>query len=253
MSTAFETDGTLRSRYECKYLVPTALLPALREFFSTFLELDGHARRAPQGAYTITSLYLDSPRLVLYRDTLDGAKNRFKLRLRTYADGPGDDVFCEVKKRMDGVIYKRRARVARERAQAFLAGDAFAIERASPSRDAAEFGMLARRIVAGPTLRVRYRREAFESTGADPVRVTFDTELAYALSPSGELSGSVGDWLSTPLTDPILEIKFTNTYPAWLSELARRFDLRRRSIAKYVVCVNAAKRDPSGDLRFLVG
>jgi len=251
MPPPLDTDGTLRSRYECKYLVPNERLAALRDFFSSFLVHDAHARRSPEQRYVVTSLYLDSPRLVLYQGTLDGAKNRHKLRLRTYADGADEPVFCEVKKRMDGVIYKRRAKVARAAVESFLAGDAFALERASPSPDAREFGLLSRAIMAGPTLRVRYQREAFESTGADPVRVTFDTELAYAHSPDGELSCSDVEWFGTPLTDPILEVKFTNTYPAWLAELVRRFGLYRRSVAKYVVCVNAAKRRPNADLRFL--
>jgi SPX domain protein involved in polyphosphate accumulation len=120
MSKVFHSDGTLRSRFECKYVVEPSELPALREFFSTFMEQDANTSNRPLSAtggraYTVSSLYLDSPRLALYQDTVDGAKNRFKLRLRTYDDAPGSPVFCEVKKRMDGVIYKRRAPVSRAR------------------------------------------------------------------------------------------------------------------------------------------
>jgi hypothetical protein len=251
MTPPLDTDGTLRSRYECKYLVPEALLPELRSFIASFMVHDAHALSADDRRYVVTSLYLDSPRFVLYQDTLDGAKNRHKLRLRTYADGAAAPVFCEVKKRMDGVIYKRRAKVTRAAAQSFLAGDGFALERATPVADTREFGLLARAILAEPALRVRYRREAFESTGPDPVRVTFDTQLTWAPSPRGELDGGTSEWFGTPLTDPILEVKFTNTFPGWLADMVRRFGLHRRSVAKYVVCVNAARRRPSGDLRFI--
>jgi hypothetical protein len=251
MTPALDTDGTLRSRYECKYLVPAESLPALRSYFASFMAHDAHALRTPDRRYVVTSLYLDSPRLVLYQGTLDGAKNRHKLRLRTYADGADAPVYCEVKKRMNGVIYKRRAKVPRAAAQSFLAGDGFALERAAPVADTREFALLARAILAEPALRVRYMREAFESTGPDPVRVTFDTDLAWAPSPRGELEGAGGEWFGTPLTDPILEVKFTNTFPAWLAEMVRRFGLSRRSVAKYVVCVNAARRRPCGDLRFV--
>ncbi|QDU83823.1 VTC domain protein [Planctomycetes bacterium Pla163] len=255
MSKVFHSDGTLRSRFECKYVVEPSELPALREFFSTFMEQDENTSNRPLSAtggraYTVSSLYLDSPRLALYQDTVDGAKNRFKLRLRTYDDAPESPVFCEVKKRMDGVIYKRRAPVSRTAVAAFLDGEQYALERESDTVDAAEFSMLTRRLIARPTLRVHYQREAWESRGADPVRVTFDTELRYADSPNGELSCEDGDWRQTYLTNPILEIKFTNTFPGWLGNLARRFGLVRRSVAKYVICVNAARRTEIGALRY---
>lgn len=255
MAPTPSTDGTLRSRYECKYVVPEELLAPLRSFFATFLVLDEHAGEGTDehGAYTVSSLYLDSPRLALYQDTVDGAKNRYKLRLRTYDDDPASPVFCEVKKRMDGIIYKRRAPVSRAEADAFLDGDQFALERASSDADVAEFALLARQNLARPTLRVRYLREAWESRGADPVRVTFDTALTYADSPGGEMSCVDGDWRTTRMTKPIVEIKFTNNFPAWLADLARRFGLVRRSVAKYVICVNAARRTEIGPLRYRAG
>jgi len=255
MSSAPAADGTLRSRFECKYVVEPCELPRLRAFLATFLEPDRHGGvdEDGHGAYTVSSLYLDSPRLALYQDTVDGAKNRYKLRLRTYDDDPASRVFCEVKKRIDGVIYKRRVGVERGVVDAFLGGDQFALERASSDQDAAEFALLARRNLAGPTLRVRYLREAWESRGADPVRVTFDTKLCYADSPQGEMSCVDGDWRGTYLDNPIVEIKFTNRFPGWLADLARRFGLVRRSVAKYVICVNAARRTEIGPLRYRAG
>lgn len=252
MTPAPHTDGTLRSRFECKYVVPENLLQPLREHFRTFCALDEHAGvdEDGHGSYTVSSLYFDSPRLTLYRNTVDGAKNRYKLRLRTYGDEPDSPVFCEVKKRMDGVIYKRRAPVSRAAAAAFVEGDQFALERASDAADVAEFALLARRNLAQPTLRVRYLREAWESRGADPVRVTFDTVLRYADSPCGELSCIDGEWRTTRMLKPIVEIKFTNNFPLWLADLARRFALVRRSVAKYVICVNAARRTEIGPLRY---
>ncbi|MEZ5980131.1 MAG: polyphosphate polymerase domain-containing protein [Planctomycetota bacterium] len=245
-------DGTLRSRYECKYVVEEALLEPLRSTLRTFLAPDAYSAQRPDGRYRISSLYLDSPRLALYRDTVDGKKNRFKLRLRCYDDG-ATPVFCEVKKRMDGIVYKRRSAVPRDAVRAFLDGDLFAAERAADDDDAREFSLLARTIVARPTVRVRYWREAYESTGADPVRVTFDTDLDYACSPAGELSVEDGEWGPTSLAKPILEIKFTNTFPVWLADVARRFGLVRTSVAKYVLCLGAARRSPLGASLYQAG
>ena len=56
------------------------------------------------GSDTITSLYLDSSALHLYRQTVQGIKNRFKLRIRFYDDNPGNPAFLEIKRRVTDVI-----------------------------------------------------------------------------------------------------------------------------------------------------
>ena len=40
----------------------------------------------------------------------------------------------------------------------------------------------------------------------------------------------------------VLEVKFTSTFPRWVADLIRRFDLQRRSVPKYVLCLSAEAR-----------
>ena len=42
----------------------------------------------------------------------------------------------------------------------------------------------------------------------------------------------------------ILELKFTDRFPRWMRLMIRTFDLQRRSMAKYVVCVRRMTRSP---------
>ena len=83
-----------------------------------------NTRIAPQGnSYRICSLYIDSPQLFLYNQTVLGEKNRFKLRIRFYDDDPAHPAFLEIKRRVTDVILKetrrghsgRRAAFARRR------------------------------------------------------------------------------------------------------------------------------------------
>jgi SPX domain protein involved in polyphosphate accumulation len=67
-------------------------------------------------------LYLDSDSLKLYRTTINGDKNRYKLRLRYYEDRPDAPVFFEIKRRMNNIIMKQRGGVRRELVHAILAG-----------------------------------------------------------------------------------------------------------------------------------
>lgn len=250
-----DRDRTLTSRYECKYLIPRARVPALRRFLDPFMGPDRFAARHADHRYPICSLYLDGPDLALYRSTVRGLKNRFKLRVRTYSDDPRSPVFFEIKKRIDAVVRKSRAPLDRRRARRLLSPRPSGLRRApqvlAPAIE--EFCHQCRCVVARPVLKIRYTREAYESKGGDPVRITFDRELMYAVPRRFDLAHDAGDWRRTPLEGVILEIKFTDHCPGWVGEMIRVFQLQKRSVAKYVLSVDACRALDSGGGRRLVG
>ncbi len=231
-------DKTLTSRFELKYWLHPSLVPQLRNAIAPFTNLDAFAARLPNNRYTITSLYLDSPALDLHRATIEGYRNRFKLRVRYYDDKPSDPVFFEIKKRAEGVILKRRARATREAALAYLRGDASAVH--GVSSDLEEFLQTASSMRAGPAVRVRYDREAYESSTGDPVRITMDTSLMYASSNHQQLSAHGPGWTPCPSKGVVLEIKFTDTCPYWVMDTVKALRLERTSVAKYVLCIDDA-------------
>jgi hypothetical protein len=233
------TDETLLSRVECKYLVSREQQAGIREFIQPFVFPDRFARDHADGRYPVSSLYLDSPNLALYQSTAQGLKNRFKLRIRTYSDAPSDPTFFEVKKRMNGIVYKFREAVSREEAVDLL--DRTSLE-APTDTDLSKFISLRELHGAEPLMRVKYMREAYVSQNADPVRITFDDELQGAVTLDPELSHESGDWITVPMDHTILEVKFTNLYPSWVGKLVQEFQLERTSVPKYVLCVEEANR-----------
>jgi hypothetical protein len=78
-------------------------------------------------------------------------------------------------------------------------------------------------------------RQAFEGTSENKVRVTFDRQLAYCVTNKPEVRLGGRGWQRNPFTvgGVILEIKFTNNYPVWLSQMAKYFNLEMRSISKF--------------------
>jgi hypothetical protein len=92
---------------------------------------------------------------------------------------------------------------------------------------------------ARPFLRVRYIREAYESVGGDPLRITLDTDLAWLPTSTADFKLEAEGWIPTPVAGTVLEIKFTDRYPGWVGEMIRAFDLQRRSVAKYVLSVDS--------------
>src|SRR5207237_2622589 len=104
----------MRSRFELKYIIDEPTARGVRDFARSYLQRDEHAVPAMGHAYPIYSIYLDSPGWSFYNATLQGMKNRYKLRIRYYNDHPKSPVFFEIKWRVQGVILKDRACVNRE-------------------------------------------------------------------------------------------------------------------------------------------
>lgn len=232
-------EPTFFQRYECKYRVTPSVVPEIRRFLRPFATPDTFAARMPDLRYPICSLYLDSADLGLYRQTVGGEKDRFKLRVRTYGDGASDPAFFEVKRKVNSVVHKRRAGLDRETARRLLDGAATSlVAHESKRRDVDYFFYNYRAISARPVLRVRYQREAYEATGHEPVRITLDTELRYAVTFGNDLRHGTGDWRDAGLSDTIVEVKFTERFPWWVEDFVRRFGLNQRSVPKYVLSVD---------------
>src|SRR5512132_1456784 len=97
-------DHAQLQRFELKYLVSEPIARAMRQFVRCYLRPDEFAAESPDFSYAVHSLYLDSPDLCLYGATNGGERNRFKLRVRFYDDGPDAPVFFEIKRRCNESI-----------------------------------------------------------------------------------------------------------------------------------------------------
>lgn len=234
-------EPTFFSRYECKYLVDRLLVPRIREYLRPFTRPDGFAAVDGQNHYPVCSLYLDSGDLRLYMQTVGGEKNRFKLRVRTYSDDPTAPAFFEVKSKVNNIVHKRRAGLPRAKARALLNDGRTAWQlglAGEQLEDVETFIHHVARVAARPVLRVKYLREAYESTGNEPVRVTIDTDLVHAVTLNDDLGHHSGRWVGTPLDDVILEIKFTECFPWWVQDLVRAFGLHQQAVPKYVLSMD---------------
>ncbi len=239
------TDRMLACRFEMKYVIDEIKAAGIVRYIRPFLQMDRYSKLQRGGMYPIVSLYLDSPELRLCRESLTGIKNRFKLRIRSYTDEPEYPRFFEIKRRVNQVIVKSRARVMDANVPILLKGRSLPPQGYTTDMDALnQFQLYGASIHAGPMVLIRYLREAFEGTSEDRVRVTFDRELCYKVTdePQVRLGGS--GWQHNGLTTgyTILEIKFSGRYPAWLSRLVRDFDLEVRPVSKYATSMTQGSR-----------
>jgi SPX domain protein involved in polyphosphate accumulation len=187
----------------------------------------------PGNRYPICSLYLDSSDLRLYQQTVAGEKDRFKLRVRSYSDAPDAPVFLEVKRKQNSIVRKRRVALARNVARDWLRGGIALAAPSAARQDADYFRTHQSLIDARPVVRIRYVREAYVSSGGDPVRITVDTELMHVVTLEDDFGMESTRWLRTPVRGPILELKFTNRFPGWVHELVRCLGLKQQAVPKY--------------------
>lgn len=225
-------------RLELKYQISEEVALGVRDFISTNLEIDEFGATRPNLSYPVHSLYIDSPNLITYQHTINGNKNRFKLRIRFYENRPGAPVYFEIKRRMNNAILKQRGAVKREAVDRVLAGqipDPSEMASSDPRHTAGIQAFVARasEFLARPVAHIAYQREAWMSPRDNSVRVTMDREVLFEPDPTTRLEASMTDPILVFDRRVILELKFTGRFPDWWQELVRVFNLRQSSAAKY--------------------
>ena len=94
---------SVMKRYEMKYLLNSEQTRRFRE------KLQGHMQIDQYGKTSIASLYYDTPNYQLIRSSLEKPVFKEKIRLRSYGLATEDSpVFLEMKRKANGVVYKRR-------------------------------------------------------------------------------------------------------------------------------------------------
>jgi hypothetical protein len=227
-----------RQRFELKYMLDEPTAHAIRDIITTRLELDENGVGKPNYSYPVHSLYLDSPDLYTFWTTINGDKNRFKLRIRFYNDNPNTPVFFEIKRRVNNCILKQRGGVKKEAVARLLQGY-FPAPNDLLSQDpkslvaVQRFLDLTARIGALPQAHVCYLREAYVDPISDNVRITFDREVFTEPRHTPTFNVEMKE-PSRPFGNrTILELKFTDRFPEWLRMLVERFGLMQCGAAKY--------------------
>ena len=232
-------DKLQTSRFEQKYIINEEVALQIRDFVRSYLELDENGVGKPNFSYPVHSLYLDSDELKLYWTTINGDKNRYKLRLRFYNNSPETPVFFEIKRRMNNCIMKQRGGVRRYAVDNLLGGylpqpDHLVSKDPKQMLALQRFCELMQDINAKPKVHIAYLREAYVPHDDNSARLTMDR----AVRSEPELTARLSTQMQQPIhvwgKEIVLELKFTNRFPDWFRELVQVFGLRQCGAAKYV-------------------
>jgi SPX domain protein involved in polyphosphate accumulation len=236
-----------RQRFELKYIINEETALKVRDFVSGELDMDEYSVGRPNYSYPVHSLYIDSDDLRLYWETINGNKNRYKLRLRFYTTNPDAPVFFEIKRRMNNIIMKQRGGVRQEAVAWLLDGqlptEEHLVARNNPKHLVAlqRFCQLMCDMRGKPKVHICYEREAYVSDD-DTVRVTLDRHVMAEENLSSTIKTEMEFPVHRFVKQVILELKFTNRFPNWFRHLVHRFNVMQCGAAKYISSVEGVGR-----------
>lgn len=199
------------------------------------------------GKSTVLSHYPDTSDFRIIRASLDAENYKEKLRVRSYGVPESRDgtVFFEIKKKYDGIVYKRRVGMTYGDAEKF-------IHSGVPPCDMQIARELAYSLryyeMPQPKLLIMCEREAYFSRERADLRMTFDTGIRYEYAASLLSPRSEGKRLLSE-GDVILEIKTGGGMPLWLTSVLDRLRIYPTSFSK----CGAAYRDITDNRNFYTG
>ncbi len=233
------------TRYEIKYRITPERADAVRAWIARNMEPDAFGEGG-SSQYHVHSLYLDSVDWRIFQETRNGNQQRFKLRARIYDFEGVSPAFLEVKARNGEAMTKSRAIVSRADACAVLDGR---LPGCKPTEALDNFRNHMDRYRATPRAWVTYRRSAWVGGDRGLVRITFDDQIRCA--PPTQALAAPPKWHDLPDVHGlvVLELKYTGSYPAWVAETVRTFDLERKSMYKYRHAVEVIRSLPPSAAR----
>ncbi|MDE6851699.1 MAG: polyphosphate polymerase domain-containing protein [Lachnospiraceae bacterium] len=215
-------------RNEQKYLLTEEQYHALWELISSYLEEDEY------GQSTICNLYYDTADYELIRTSMEKPIYKEKLRLRSYGVPKEDTtVFVEIKKKYDGIVYKRRIGLPLMEAMRGL--EQGHIEPVPGQEQiSAEINYFLQRYSSSlmPAVFLAYDRSAFRGMDDGELRVTFDFNIRSRQEHLSLSDGAEGE-LFFQNGEVMLEIKTIGAYPFWLVRALEACQVYPASFSKY--------------------
>ncbi|MBQ7508026.1 MAG: polyphosphate polymerase domain-containing protein [Spirochaetales bacterium] len=216
----------LFQRYEKKYLLTETQYRQVLDAIKDRMVPDEHAR------YSIKNIYFDTENYDLIRTSVDGAKYKEKLRLRAYGNwdrNKNSRVFLEIKKKCDGIVYKRRLSMS------FLDAMFYVYSGKRPAGltelETSEFDFFLRRHPIVNRTFLTYDREAYAAADGGELRITFDTNIRYQTE--GFSFDEKQAENPVPVMGILMEIKNPMAMPLWVAQMLSRLEIRPYSFSKY--------------------
>lgn len=185
--------------------------------------------------YGIYNIYYDTADDYLIRESLAKPYYKEKIRLRSYyspASG-SDTVFLEIKKKIGGIVAKRRVSMTLAESDEYLAC------RKKPETDDyiltqvfRELDVFLDHYQVMPKQYISYKRMAFFGKDDRDFRLTFDRKITERRYDLGLDKGSYGNFI-IGADQRLMEVKVSDAVPGWLIAKLSELGIYKTSFSKY--------------------
>ena len=218
-------------RHEYKFLISQSASALLKHRLPGIMKRDRHA--GGDGRYTIRSLYFDDPRYTAFLDKVDGVDNRTKYRIRCYN---GETDLCRLERK------EKRGHLTRKSGQTISGQEALLLQQRAfgeaPLQGLSqELWMQCVSNHLQPMVLVEYDRTPFVCVDGN-TRITLDENLRtwpYCTDLFVDSSGMVP---VMEANEVILEVKFDDFLPGYLSQALSDIPKIPMAISKFAMCMN---------------
>ena len=212
-------------RVEIKYILSDEQYRELMKRLAGIAEVDRY------GKTSIMNIYYDTPDYALIRRSLEKPLYKEKLRLRSYGIPDEEhNCFVEIKKKFNGIVYKRRIALPYEQSVKYLAGEIRPEKESQISREIDFF----REHYEGlaPAMVVTYDRIAMAGVDNPQLRITFDTNLRWRIGNMDLRDGNAGQ-LILPEGQHLMELKVAGAFDLRIAGILSELKIFPTSFSKY--------------------
>ncbi|MDE5570295.1 MAG: polyphosphate polymerase domain-containing protein [Ruminococcus sp.] len=221
------------ARKEIKFLLDMHQYEELMKVIDNYMNPDKYCVGGKE--YGIYNIYYDTPDDFLIRESLAKPYYKEKIRLRSYYSpaSPDSPVFLEIKKKIGGIVTKRRVSMTlAESDEYFATRHKPEIKKYITGQVFTELDAFLAHYPIQPKQYISYQREAFFGKDNGDFRLTFDrkiTDRRYDLHLSEE---SYGNYI-IGADQRLMEVKVSDSMPAWLVEKLSELKIYKTSFSKY--------------------
>ena len=211
-------------RYEIKFLL------SAEQYELVSAAMKPHMTPDAYGCTRICNIYYDTENDRMIRASLEKPVYKEKLRLRSYgAAAQGSSIFVELKKKYNGIVYKRRLAMPEQEAKSWLSGGAAPVD-----------SQIAREITyvrdhyrdLRPKMHISYLRQAWFGKDDRQLRITFDRDIrGRQENLTLEADGGGFSVLDKDLV--LMEVKTPGAIPLWLTRVLTQNHIYKTSFSKY--------------------
>lgn len=221
------------NRVEKKFLLTPLQYKALILHLQNYMEPDAYCKQGD--CYCINNIYYDTADSQMIRHSLSKPYYKEKLRLRSYGTPASSNtkVYLELKKKIGGIVNKRRAQMSLQGAINFInTGIREKTNNYINEQVLDEISFFLKNNAVEPAVYIGYERVAYFGKEDKDFRITFDKNITTRRNALSLTDGGYGQQLLEN-GQCLMEVKISGAFPIWLSRILSELKIYSTSFSKY--------------------